>query len=457
MATGNVILTVIDVGQGQCTFIEIYDRSAPAVLMHTLLIDCGSNKYSNATITNLSYIALKASRKEPAGFDCIFFSHSDTDHTNLTIDLLIALREKVPAGDPLTIGKVWFAGERDHYTKGQDKFNILDYIELKGYCPWNEIKALMPEHSDYDPARTGFPTNLWATPDKTCRVCCVMANALSEDPDWDEQVGDRSLKTPEAKNRVSLVCGVFYAGLSYIICGDATNSTMSTVNRKFNAPGVVFPTNIMSTLPHHGSRRTGLAVAKGQTASDEAINVVKTFSALLNSRLLTDSAYEKQSHPSLELMKLFLPRETTPVIYDPRLKDRNSHRLTAFIDVDLGNVTGMLLFNFVAYTFETTTNIFTTRYSRPDRTFSCDLALQYAWPSLGTNGQPINEFACWLFITEPNGVLRMGGYPMMGSPLFTATASEMEMTTPPVPPVRFLNHPPANRQSPFHNRIQRFR
>jgi len=54
MATGKMKLTVIDVGQGQCTFMELYDDTSPTPkLINTLLFDCGSNKKSDVTEANL--------------------------------------------------------------------------------------------------------------------------------------------------------------------------------------------------------------------------------------------------------------------------------------------------------------------------------------------------------------------------------------------------------------------
>src|SRR5215213_899170 len=89
MATGNVVVSVVDVGQGQCTFIEVYDDSTPtAKLVHAVMVDCGSDKKSDDTPTNLGYIAAKVQEMAKPAFDCIIFSHSDKDHISLTKDVL---------------------------------------------------------------------------------------------------------------------------------------------------------------------------------------------------------------------------------------------------------------------------------------------------------------------------------------------------------------------------------
>src|ERR1041384_5820492 len=87
MAVSKVVVNVVDVGQGQCTFVEIYD-GAGTVPAQTLLFDCGSNKQSDQTQENLGYIAKKVGGMAVPAFDCVFFSHSDSDHINLMLNLL---------------------------------------------------------------------------------------------------------------------------------------------------------------------------------------------------------------------------------------------------------------------------------------------------------------------------------------------------------------------------------
>ena len=375
MPIGNVVVNVVDVGQGQCTFVEIYDQSTPATLLYTLLFDCGTNKESDVLDVNLRYVADKALLKNPVGFDCIFFSHSDSDHINKVYDVL----ELIDNMTPPTIGKVVFAGDRALYTKYG--FNILDYIERKDYCATKNFRALPSNWTGFDAANGKYKYHLWTTPDQAFRVFPIAANALSEDPDWYENDEDVAGKTPEQKNRISLICQLDYAKQTYVICGDATNSTMCAVNNLFKKSTTIFDNNKMTTLPHHGSRRTAFAVPRGKIPDPNAILTVQTFANLLKSRYLTDSAFQKHRHPSLELMSIFMPVRKEPLIQDARLKEKNVHVATAYVDFDITLVPG---FNFFIHTlaqqsFETKTNTFTTRYYDGWATCRYDLGTGDQW------------------------------------------------------------------------------
>lgn len=414
MATGKIIVSVVDVGQGQCTFVEIYNTSN--TLIHTLLFDCGSDKQSAETQDNLQYIADKVSGMGTPAFDCIFFSHSDKDHISLTKDLL----DKFSSSKKPKVKEVWYGGDRTKYTKY--KFNILDYLEAQGYCDTADLKAAPSNYTGYDPDKKKYAYHFWASSDSSVHVYAIAANALSDDPDWDDNDLDVTGKTAEALNRVSMVCGLYYAGASYVICGDATNKTMAAIGGLFSAGTTVFDQNVMTTLPHHGSRATGFAVKSSETASFTAKQVVITFSDLMKSHTLTASAYEKHHHPSLELMSYILPSITSPILRDTRLKQKNAHRLTAYFDRDILKKSGISIIKNFVYSFETTTNTFSTRYYDGFPTFSYDIgAFTKAGLSegLATKGTVINGFASWGFATSSDGSSLVGGYAKLGAPLFT--------------------------------------
>ena len=148
MSTGKIIVSVVDVGQGKCTFVEIYNTSN--TLIHTLLFDCGSDKQSAETQDNLQYIADKVSGMGTPAFDCIFFSHSDKDHISLTKDLL----DKFSSSKKPKVKEVWYGGDRTKYTKY--KFNILDYLEAQGYCDTADLKAAPSNYTGYDPDKKKY-------------------------------------------------------------------------------------------------------------------------------------------------------------------------------------------------------------------------------------------------------------------------------------------------------------
>ena len=475
MATGIVVISVLDVGQGQCTFVEIYNTASTPKIIHTLLFDCGSDKQSSETQTNLQYIATKVASMDTPAFDTIFFSHSDKDHISLTYDLL----QKFPSSKKPTVKQVWYGGAREKYTKSG--FNILNYLETKGYCTSSNIKTTGSNYTGYNTTSKSFTEYLCKSTDNSVKVYAIASNVLSDDPDWDDNDLSVEGKTAEALNRVSMVCWLSYAGSSYVICGDATNKTMGAINNLFTGGTPVFNQNLMTTLPHHGSRATGFAVSSSATASLTAILVVSSFSALLKSKTITVSAYQKHRHPSLQLMSYFIPTITTPIIKDPRLKEKNSHRITAYLDINVGTGTGMFLVRNLPYSFETLINTLTTRYFDGFPTFSYNIGLfTTAKPSQGlvTSTTVINGFACWQFETQTNGDFLLGGYANLALPLvlFTTGATSsvasksgttdlleaITVTNPPIATVRIKDQPqkiwqPSQRLSQFHNHLTQFR
>ncbi len=427
MATGNIIVTVVDVGQGQCTFVEIYNTATPAKLIHALLFDCGTDKPSAQTPTNLNYIAAKVLELDEPGFDCIFFSHSDKDHIYLTRTVLNKIKEtKKPV-----IKEVIFGGAYRKYEKYD--FNILEHIEDEGYCAADKICCLASNFTNYNYAlgKKKFEGNLWESTDSNVIVYTIVGNALSSNPDWDEDDLDVEGANAEALNRVSVIAGLYIKGpsntyTSYVICGDATNVTMAAVNSLFEGGTTVFNKNIMTTMPHHGSRSTGLAVKTGQAASTASTKVVDTFAATLKSYCMTISAYEKHHHPSLELINRFIPTIKTPILRDARLIQKNAHRITAYVDIDITTGTAIIIKHRDGYSFDTETNTFSTRYSGGVPFFSYNLGTAQAKAAQGVvvtvPATAINEFACWQYITAAAGTTTLTGYPSLATPLTAFTS-----------------------------------
>lgn len=432
MPTGNVIVTVVDVGQGQCTFVEIYNNSSPAKLIHTLLLDCGTDKPSTQTDVNLDYIAAKALELDKPGFDCIVFSHSDKDHIYLTRQVL----DKIAETKKPVIKEVIYGGAYRKYTKYG--FNILEHIEDEKYCSANKIFSLESNFTNYNyaPGKKKYEGNLWESANKDVVLYTIVGNVLSSDPDWDDNDLNVEGATAEALNRVSIIAGLYYAGASFVICGDATNITMAAVNSLFEGGTTVFANNKMTTMPHHGSRATGFAVKSGKAASDVSVEIVDTFAATLKSKTMSISAYEKHRHPSLELINKFIPTQITAILRDPRLKQKNTHRITAYIDVSLTTGKAFTILEGASYSFESGTNTFSTRYSDSGPYFSYSLGTKKASASEGivatTPATSINPFACWRYTAASTGTAITEGYPNLAIPLapFTSAPAAALSTTP---------------------------
>lgn len=442
MATGYIILTVVDVGQGQCTFLEVYDDTTPKPkLIHTVMMDCGSDKKSADTPTNLQYIATRVESMDEPAFDCIIFSHSDKDHISLTKAVLDLIDED----NKPVVKKVVYGGDYDQYVKNH--FNILDYLKEEEYCGKKDITSPGSNWSNYVPKSGKFEGNpLWQSTDKAVKIYSVVANVLSDNPDWEENDEDVSGAKAEEKNRVSIICGLYFGGISYVICGDATNVSMSATNQRFKGTKV-FKNNAMTTLPHHGSRATGFAVKRDDDPSDEAVEVVDTFAKIMNSEVLTASAFEKHRHPSMQLMSAFLPTQKKPFLRDARLKQKNTHRLNAYVDIDIKikaktsdgdepatkkqKVSERTLYRGGVWSFDSNTCTFTTRYTNPFLIYSYNLGNKECEESEGVKentttkvAEVINPHACWQWEGYPDGRHLAGGYADLSLPLklFTSGA-----------------------------------
>jgi len=418
MATGDVVVNVVDVGQGQCTFVEIYNTAG--TLIHTLLFDCGTDKYSTETVNNLKYIADKVSSMKPPAFDSVFLSHSDKDHISLLKPLL---GKFLPAKKP-AIKEVWYGGNYTDYAKSS--FNILDYLKIQCYC--NNFYAPDDNLTDYDPNNGRYKYSLWISDDKEVSVSLLVGNVVSDKPGSPRPA--KKQRTPEQKNRVSLICGLYYDKISYIICGDATMRTMGWVNYYFEG-ATVFNKNIMVTLPHHGSRTTGLDVSGAKDASSNAIKTVETFSGILKSKTITASATDtKNHHPSLELIEMFVPETIQqPVLEDSRLKQKgvHVHRARAYIDEQLKFFDGKIVQK-TYKTFDTDKNLFTTNYSdTPAFVFTFPTGSNTVSAPKGTKStnQPINEFASWVYTTAASMVTMLEGRANLSFAAFTKSLNSM--------------------------------
>lgn len=435
-----MIVSVVDVGQGQCTFVEIWNDTNTKIV-ETLLFDCGTDQESTVTSNNLQYIANQIQTKmDTPAISCIFFSHSDDDHISLTRDLLNKFTVKKPS-----VGSVWYGGEYDLYEKRGT--NILNYLVTNGYCAKGDIKTVNADYTGYSKLIGNYTHYLWRSGDSSVTVYPIVGNVLADDdPSVDSTAPPPKKRTryAEQKNRVSLICGLYYRGFSYVICGDATNKTMAAANTVFSLGTTVFNSNVMTTLPHHGSRATGFAVTSSKAASTKNKTIVNSFATIMNSETLTISAYQLHSHPSMELMNEFIPRATSPILRDPRLKGKNVHHLNGFQDLNLTVPSGLILFK-TYYIFETQSNTYSTQYSQLfGALFSYNLGNTYATKSEGviptTPPTSINPFACWIYQINTSGTTvqsYIDGVPYLGGAIFTSAPtttlarlqSDEQMTT----------------------------
>lgn len=408
MATTSMVVNVVDVGQGQCTFVEIYDSSKPEPLVETLLFDCGSDSKTPVLKQNLDYIAAKVNSMAVPKFDAVFFSHSDSDHVSLMIELL---NRFLPAKPPIDL--IWFGGSKSRYKKG--KVNVLTYLVTAGYCLLGNIKALGDNESQVDvTAGTFKDPPLWKNGDDKVRVHLLAGNVLANDPVVKDTPTKKVRGTPEFLNRVSLICVVRYETKDYFICGDATNATMATAN--YYAQNATFNNTVMLTLPHHGSRATGLNVGKKQAAKPWYILLVEKFSKIIKGKTLTVSAYKQHHHPSLELIELFTPNaEAKSVVKDQNLVG-DSHYVVVNIDRALKKPDNKTIQKNYS-TFGTDSNLYATYCYKTTPTYSfptiaaatVTMSAPVVTIPAVPNSPAFNANASWVYTTLAGGGTKMFG------------------------------------------------
>lgn len=420
MATTYIKVNIIDVGQGQCTFVEVYTDPNPNsntdAPTHTLMFDCGSDAHSPQNNKNLYYIEQILSLMDFPAIDCLVFSHSDSDHISL-INTLINKHPNLP------IKTVWYGGNYEQYAKNNT--NILETLVENGFCNSDDIGGLYANHSFRDNGDDESVNYLWRSEDGEVELYPIVANVLIAKPDFKSSLylDVPVLKTSESLNRASIICGLKFSNSTYVICGDATNVTMGAFNTLFSGPTIdpLFTNIVMTTIPHHGSRTTGLRSNCSQGVRYRAAGIVNRFVCLLQSRTYTVSSFQQHNHPSLQLLSYFKPSCPNPCIRDNRLLESNSHLLVLNEDLNSGSyhnaITSNNIFGTDYFINTLVLPIIFNAYSDfPNYIYKNDI--QKIDP-LTQQPYPINSRACWVYTTNNNDITKIEGRVDMSLPSFT--------------------------------------
>lgn len=342
------ILYSLDVGQGMATYFEYYDSGG--TLRSNALFDLGSTKSSKTagppTLEFLKTQILK--RKPPDGYiDAVFLSHKDGDHINL----LGALLDLVPDAG---IGLVRYGGRYNWYKNRAN--NILADLGARTGDPEHRLRGFPIGHSNWNPT-TGFGVPIWMGTSYSAYL--LAANT----PYRDDVVGDpesaiSNRPDGDQANSKSLVIALFMGNTLTVIGGDATFPTFQYINGFFDAS---FDNNVMTLLPHHGSRKTTFGLSStNATITDEARLVVSTYARRMKGLTVVASADTKHAHPSLETIDTFVAftDKTKSWWSDPDLT-AGFHFETAYIDLTLSDTTNIPK---EYTTLQTSQNIYSTLY-----------------------------------------------------------------------------------------------
>lgn len=343
MATSGIQVYSLDVGQGMCTFVEIYNQADE--ITNVLLFDLGSSKNSTeAGGPTVKFLVQQINKRKPGPFiDAIFLSHKDGDH----VSLIAALLKKLPG---VAVGRVCYGGRYEWYS------SVLN--ELAKRC--EDLRCFSIGQTNFMKEFQGYVGAIWRGNDVNVYLLAVNTPFKSEKPFTSyENISNKP--NGDQANSKSMVCVVRYLSSDFVISGDATYPTFGYINTLLG--NLNFSWVKMLLLPHHGSRKTTFGLPKTDAKiSDEARLVVQTFAFKMGSKTLIASADTKHSHPSLETTALFQQYTDTNTWWQDDNLEGHRHYLSAFIDFDL-KATGATTVKKGDYkSFQTTWNVYSTLY-----------------------------------------------------------------------------------------------
>ncbi|HEX2211069.1 MAG TPA: hypothetical protein VHG93_25525 [Longimicrobium sp.] len=310
-----VTFDFLDVGQGDGTFVQVFDPPNYQQPVWTALVDYGSVK--NRWVTGRDAGQYLASRLEAVYrkrgsriIDLLVLTHGDQDHYNL----LPMLIQRVPT---VRFGEVVYGGEEAEYWGHENPwdtstplYNAIQLVRARTDNGTFGVPNVRSLPSDCSSFRNGV-LNTWRSHgDLTIHI--VQANFPYD-----------SFRRTNEKSVVLLFKAY---GHKVLLPGDATYMTMREIVAHLNAEGTtgeVAGTTALR-LPHHGSERT----ARSYSRSDPW-KPTRDFAALLGADMIVVGAdvHGRFRHPRETLIQQYRPHVGTG-IYKPSVGQ--NHRFVSW-------------------------------------------------------------------------------------------------------------------------------
>ncbi|MBE9499742.1 hypothetical protein IHE61_20910 [Streptomyces sp. GKU 257-1] len=291
-AMSRMELYVLDVGQGAGNFIQIFDEQGN--LLGSVLVDFGYKGTPGSGDPHLKavdkVIDLLGNRQK---IDLLTLSHSDSDHINL-------IRPLMDKCNNLEIHRVWHGGDRSKYSKGKNKFNIIEFLEKYGAG----VRSFSPRFTIFDSPNAPFPIG------SHFKIWPLAANTCSPEPPtkrrritFEMQAAKRN--RPDANTESLILLGEIH-GHQFILPGDATGVTLTEINKIATDPR--FPKQILSnvfilSLPHHGSSKTAKEGVGPEPLEKFAKNM-KPYTITASADKVSGKSTD-WDHPSAEVIETF--------------------------------------------------------------------------------------------------------------------------------------------------------
>jgi len=327
----HIVFQVLDVGQGNGNFIEIFEQGA---LRSSILIDLGSEAYkSQAGGPSAEHIVTALSGMAQPTIDTVILSHSDKDHINLVEAVLNVFWPPGSGHNPtLTINCVRYGGAYELYQKG-NKPNVIDL--LRTYC--GNVGPMSGQVGAVAPAASSFSAGVNSQPFRTVlgvNLYILAANVpASDQPQSYDQF--KSKTDSFAINTRSVMVLVSFGGSQLLATGDATGVTLRYARRWLTGPVKqrFFTYTYMVTLPHHGSATTTFDLASYGN-KDAARKNLSDFIDAVQPRSITGSAERRRNfnHPSADVISCFWNKlDPNPFWKEQRLPEER-HFFTAYFN-----------------------------------------------------------------------------------------------------------------------------
>jgi len=443
-----IVFNVLDVGQGSGNFIEIYEAGN---LVSSVLIDMGSTHDSaRATLSSERVVralnAMANNNKGIATIDVLILSHSDVDHINFVKNILDKFNpiKKSKNQNGLIINHVFYGAEYPNYTKDTKHYSFNILAELKNYLPSTvKVESFTVGFTNYEPTKEAALLNIYDNLD----IRILIANSPQVRVGKKIDFNKYSLMSKDVNTCSVIPVISFYdpakslKRVQYIATGDATGTTLASVNQIFeHNPNVekLIDNVIMMTLPHHGSYKTtfNLKNASGNP-SDANEGNVKNFSGNIRAKSITASASQNDfEHPSAYVMSYFWNYTNNSNAQYQDATIQPYHYYTAFFPERLKyNKSGKQKFPASKhedwYTVQTVYNVYTNLYFDPNpgtvytpdssNTLESGKCYSLIIPPLGANNyvhtyedpiKPSNlpklpEWVTWSFKTDHTGTTQV--------------------------------------------------
>lgn len=276
---GNLYVTFIDFGQGDCAMISCPNGK-------TAMIDCGTARGEDSDVTTVTDVVYSDKYLQNYNkLDVLILSHPDKDHYSHV--------SRVLHHDVEIVDLYYSAELRDYRIWGVGNWlDTLANVTAKHAFTLNADSDPVEAHPVLDGKQGMGPE---------CKIYILASNV---------DIADRALGGEKWKNPASVVTLLVFEDLAFLFCADATSSTEQFLVDNFS--DLIRECHVLQ-VPHHGSEET--------SSTQDFINVVNPERVVISAARNSGS---KLRLPRGEVIKRYLKMS--------RLADADAHGINYYED-----------------------------------------------------------------------------------------------------------------------------